>query len=1066
MRKLIRAFVRHPVAPNLAMLVMIIAGIWATGQLTRQLLPRFAVNVIEVSVSWPGASAEDVEASVTQPIEDQLLALDGVRAVRSKSRDGQSTVSLDFPDNADMGNALDAVQGRVVEVRNLPATSEEPRIARLTRSEKVSAMLVAGPVREQLRPLVKRLERELRAQGLTLLEITGLPEQEIAIDVPGERLNELRLSLGDIGDRVRRASRDVPAGTLGATDVARQLRSLDQQRSVAGFEKLPIAADNKGQLIKLGDIAEVKRQSTVDQPLLFVNGKPAVEIRISRSDEEDSLDVADKLYAWMDEVRETLPPNVELYNYEEPWRTVADRIDLMISNAVSGLLLVAVTLWIFLNGRVAFWVAVGIPVSILASLVVLYLFGGSINIMTLFAMIMTLGIIVDDAIVVGEEAVTLYQQGASPSGAAEKAAFRMFTPVVAASITTVAAFLPLITIGGPTGRILFAIPLIVICVILASLVECFLVLPGHLRHSLQGTAAHLKGKFRKTMDTAFIRFREQHYRKWATWSVENRSTTISLAIGGLVLIAALLIGGRVGFSYFPQPEGSSITANVRFAPGSPEERAEAYLIEVEQALRAIEAESGESFIRLIIKKLKESSRGQKGSHLGHLIVEVLPPGDQRSMTLDEIGRQWRRRVPRPPGLETFLISGGNAGPPGYDIEIEQTGADAQTLKLAALDVQEALREFEGVGAIRDDTTYGKEQLIFELSSTGRALGLTSESLGEQLRLTYEGDLVQVFQDQGDEVEVRVRLAERERDTLRTLETLPIVLPDGGTAALASVAKLKDSRGFDTLIHRDGLLAVTVTADVDFSVNNANAVRGQMARHVLPDISQAYGVAWTFRGDAENQAESVGDLTIALPMSLMLIYIILAWVFASYSWPLAVLSVIPFGLVGAIFGHWLLGFDVTMLSIFGFFGLSGIVINDSIILVVVFKELRRKGMAASAAAVEAGCRRLRAVLLTSVTTVVGVAPLLFETALQAQFLKPMVISISFGLIFGTSIVLFLLPAFLVGIENQRAKFTAIRSRFQRWPFLSSPASVLAAGTPHAMTATDPTTLGEQTAGAKQ
>jgi multidrug efflux pump subunit AcrB len=1039
------------------MLIMIIAGLWATAQLSRQLLPTFALNVITVNVTWQGASATDVEALVTQPLEDELLGVDDLRSMESTSRDGQSQLSLEFPYTADMTLALDQVKDLVAQVRNLPENAEDPQVSRLTRSEGVSKLLVAGPVLEQLRPLVRGFERELRARGLARIEVSGLPAEEIAIELAASRLIELNLSLTDVANRVALASTDVPAGTVGGADVARQLRGVDQRRSVTGFAELPVAAEQGGRLLRLGDVARINRVYRDDQALLSVNGQPAVEIAVSRSEDEDAISVAQDMLAWVATARADLPPNVVIYAYDEPWRLVDQRIDLMVNNALSGMVLVVIALYIFLNGRVAFWVAVGVPVSILAALVVLWLAGGSINIMTLFALIMTFGIIVDDAIVVGEEAVTLYQQGAGPLAAAEKSAFRMLAPVAAASLTTVAAFLPLTAIGGPTGRILFAIPLVVICVIIASLLECFLVLPGHLRHSLQGTAERPPGRFRRGVDVAVNRFRDGRYRRAVDWSVANRGTTISLAIAGLILIFGLLGGGFVGFAFFPQPEANTVTANVRFVAGAPEERVAAFMQDAVAALREVETESGEELIRLIVTKAREDNRGSTGSQLGHIIAELVP-SDQRSLSNKELSRVWRSRMNLPPGLEAFLILGGNAGPPGSDIEVELTGRDVETLKAAALNLSDELLEYEGVSGIRDDTPFGKEQLIFELSSTGTAAGLTGQSLGEQLRAAFEGELVQIFQDRGEEVEVRVRLASGERESLRALATLPIVLPDGEITALSNVARLRYSRGFDTLKHSNGLLAVTVSADVDFSKNNANVVRTQLSTGALPRLTTDYGVAWTFRGDAENQAESFGDVGLALPLALLLVYIILAWVFGSYLWPLAVLSVIPFGLVGAIFGHWLLGFDVTMLSIFGFFGLSGIVINDSIILVMVFKELREKGVGAIEAAVEASCRRLRAVALTSLTTVVGVGPLLFETAVQAQFLKPMVIALSFGLIFGTGIVLFLLPAFLVTIESARARLTAIRSDLSRRFGAPQASPALASGDPQTLSTDDPIAYG--------
>ena len=1055
MNNFIRMFVRHPVAPNLAMLVMIIAGIWATAQLTRQLLPAFAINVVTVSVEWPGAAAEDVEASLTQPLEDALLGLDEVRGINSASRDGQSNVDIEYALETDMGAALDQVKNEIAQIRNLPESAEEPKISLVNRNERVAKVVISGPVRGQLPPLANRFERELRAKGLSRVDVVGVPGQEVAIDVVPDRLSELNISLQEVADRIRGSSLNVPAGSIGSRDVARQLRSQDEARSVEEFNEIPIATDKAGQLVTLRDIAQISRRAKDNEIDLYADNRPAVELIINRSDTEDALTVAQKMNDWLVEARLDLPPNVELTVYDEVWRTVDERIDLMMSNALSGLALVLIVLYIFLNGRVAFWVAVGIPVSVFAALMALYLFGGTINVMTLFAMIMTFGIIVDDAIVVGEEAVTRFQAGEGPASAAENAATHMFAPVTAASLTTIAAFVPLLAIGGPTGSILFAIPLVVICVVIASLIECFIVLPGHLRHSLEGTAEQKPSRWRRQIDLRFNRFRDDVFKPGVVWATNNRRTTTAIATAGFLLVIGLIAGGRIGFSFFPQPDGTTVTASARFVAGSPPERMEQFLQNAVTAVRQVEADSGIEFIELVVARQNENSQGDLGSHIGAITLELTKPDTRGEWTNQKIIREWQKRIVLPPGMEYFLTKSSRGGVPGSDIDVAFSGASADQLKLASLDLQDRLRELNGVSAVKDDLAYGKEQLIFELSPTGRAIGLNGESLGNQLRTYFEGELVQIFQDKGEDVEVRLRLTEDNRDSLRSLSSLPIVLSDGSKASLANVATLSYARGFDDLKHANGLLAVRITADVDTALNNANAIRANLARNALPEIVETYGVNWRYRGKAEEQSESVGGIGVALPLALLMIYIILAWVFGSYVWPLAVMSVIPFGLVGAIFGHWLLNFDMTMMSIFGIFGLLGIVINDSIILTIEYKKLREEGVAAKEAAASASAKRLRAVLLTSLTTIVGILPLLFETALEAQFLKPMVISLSFGLLFGTLIVLFLLPVFLTGMEKLRQFATRVRSSVLG--LMPDEISTFSAGLARRMTRRDPTAM---------
>ncbi len=1027
MRNLINTFVKHPVAPNLAMLIMIVAGLWAMSQLTRQLLPTFALNIITVNVAWTGAAAEDIESLITQPIEDELLGLDELKNLKSTSRDGRAQLTLEFPEGADMGGTLDRVKERVAQIRNLPATADEPEIELAARSEPVAKMLVSGLPINQLRPVVRELERDLRSRGLTRLEIEGLPAEEISVEVSSASLNELGLTLQDIAGKMRGASADVPAGSIGNSDVSRQLRSLDKKRSVEGFYDLPVYADETGRVLRLGDIASISRNEIPEQAAIFIDGQPTVQIQIRRSENDDAIDVANKLYRWAEDVKPALPAGVEIEFFDEEWRLVDERIDLMVSNALSGLLLVLVALFIFLNARVAAWVAIGIPVSVLAALVALYALGGSINMIALFAMIMTLGIIVDDAIVVAEEAVTQYQQGEGPLSAARKAANRMFAPVTAASLTTIAAFIPLLALEGVTGSILFSIPLIVICVVIASLIECFFVLPGHLRHSLQGVAARKPHPWRRRFDIAFDRFRNETIRHLMEASIRNRSTTVALAFAGIIVSLGLLLGGRIGFTFFPQPEGTSVVANARFVAGSPQQRVNDFLRDTEVAARQVESESGEKLISFIITNQGKFRGATEASNVGHLLIELVAP-EQRSLSNKEFIRAVQGRVSKPPGLEVFLMTSSTVGPHGTDIEVSFTGADALTLKAAAEDLKRSLTLYEGVSGIADDTTFGKEQLIYTLSPTGTAIGLTSENLGGQLRAAFDGELIQLFQQDGEQIEVRLRLAENERDSLRVLESVPILSPSGEQSTLSNVADLEYRNGFDSLLRTQGQLAVTVTASVDRRLNNSNALRAQLARDVLPRIEREYGVNWAYAGEAADQSEGLSEIGLALPLAFFFVYIILAWVFESYSWPLAVLSIIPFGIVGALFGHWVTGFDLTMLSIFGLFGVSGIVINDSIILVSVYKELREKGIEPAQAAVDAGLRRFRAVMLTSLTTVLGILPLLFETALQAQFLKPMIISLGFGLAFGTFIVLFLLPAMLVSIERMRRKLMLLSSRF--------------------------------------
>ncbi|WP_082806277.1 efflux RND transporter permease subunit [Marichromatium gracile] len=1026
---LIGLFAHHKVAANLLMVMMILSGIFALDRLNIQFFPNFDLDIVSVRVVWTGASAEDVEDGITNPLEQRLRSVDGLNDLTSTSSQGISAITLEFDEDTDPLLALDQVRRLVDNFRNLPQDAEKPEVALATRYETVARLLVSGPERpEELRHLVRRFESELLDRGIDKVDIRGLPEEEISIAVDHQRLEQLGLSLGQIGDRVAAFSRDLPAGQVGRAEAARELRSLDKRRDPLEFAGLPVVTEEVLQ-IDLGDVSEIERVPRDGQLLLTVDGRPAVEMVLQRAELGNSLEAARVLDQWLADTRPTLPPGVELVVYDAAWQLIRDRIMLLVSNGAGGLILVVAILFLFLSGRVAFWVAWGIPVSFMATLFILYLAGGSINMMSLFALIMALGIIVDDAIVVGEDAQAHHQMGEDPLLAAEGGVRRMLAPVLASSLTTIAAFLPLMLVGGIIGNILGAIPLVVVAVILSSLLESMLVLPGHLRGAFVHAHRTQPGSLRARLDRGFERLRDEFFRPLVTHAVEHRFATISAAVALLMIAVGLLAGGRMTFVFFPTPESQIINANVTFVAGTPRARVDDFLEHLDHTLRETEASFDQGRLvnlAIALHGSKPESAGSTADQLGGLRVE-LTPTDARTVRNAEFIRAWRARIEQPPGLESFTITSRRAGPPGRDLTVRLNGAEAETLKEAALALSEALKGMPGVGEVEDDMAYGREQIIYRLSPAGEALGLTVEDLGRQLRNAFDGQLVQIFQDGADEVEVRVRLPRAERDQLGALYRFNVRLPDGSAVPLSAVAEWDSRRGFEILRHADGRLAVEVSADVDSEVSEVGAVLESLAEGPLPELQRLHGISYSFEGRSADQRETLGDMRKGLLLGLVLIYIILAWVFASYGWPLVVMAAIPFGLTGALFGHWLIDIDVTILSLFGMFGLSGIVINDSIILVKFYQQLIDQGLGRQDALVEAACQRLRAVLLTSMTTVAGLMPLLFETSVQAQFLIPMATSIAFGLAFATLLVLLVIPALLSVHESIHARLQALRAR---------------------------------------
>lgn len=1010
---------RHRVAANVLMLLAFVVGVAGVLRMNVQFFPTFQLDIISVRVVWTGASAEDVEVGITTPLEERLKTVDGLKRMTSTSAQGVSSITLELHEGTDPLLALDQSRQRVDEFRNLPRDAETPEISRVSRYDPIARLLVRGSSVEELRPWVRRFESELLAGGIDRVEITGLPEERIAIEVPSAALETLGLSLVEVGERVANLARDVPAGIAGEQDGAREVRGLEQRRDARGFGSLAVVSDERG-LVRLDEIATITREPRPGNLALSEGGDAVVELQLQRSESGHSLRAAQAFERWLDATVPQLPASISLEVFDTQWELIRDRIQLLVKNGLGGLVLVVLILYLFLPARVAFWVMVGIPTAFLATLGLMLLFGGSINMMSLFALIMALGVIVDDAIVVSEDADTHRKMGETPEDAALGGARRMFWPVVAASLTTIAAFVPLMLVGGIIGNILFDIPFVMVMVIMAALIESFLILPAHLKGALQGEAARKTSRLRQRLDDGFDAFRDRYFRPLATLALHWRGTTIAITAAVVILAFGLIAGGRINFVFFPTPEGQVVYANASFVAGTPRAHTQAFLHRLEESLVEADAALGGGLVGTAVSRLGGAAgtgggAGARGDHLASVMVELTPP-DLRDVRNERLLATWREKAGEATGLENLTFTARQSGPPGRDLTVRLTGDNPENLKAAALQLGEVFRTIPGVTDPEDDMPFGREQLIYRLTPVAEALGLTTESLGRQLRASFDGSLAQLVQSGRDELEVRVLLPRAERERLDVFERLTVQTPSGAFVPLNAVVKWESRRGFETLRHADGQLAVEVSGEVNVDQTNADVVRAELLRDVLPGLAARHAVDFSFEGRAADQRETLGDMQAGLLLGLGLIYLVLVWSFASWSWPLVVMAAIPLGLAGAIFGHWVMGIDLTILSMFGLFALAGIVVNNSIILVSLFKDLRRTGMALEEALIGASCGRLRAVLLTSLTTIGGLTPLLFERSLQAQFLIPMAASIAFGLGFSAVLVLFFVPALLSVSES--------------------------------------------------
>ena len=1022
-RGLIGVFSSHPTAANLLMLVMIILGVFSLSRMNTQFMPTFGIDWIRIGVEWPGASADDVDANIVRALEPELRYLDGVKKVVSVSVEGVSRISIEFTAGSDMQAALADVETAVNQVTTLPEDSETPRINRVVRYDNIIRLLISGPYSETaLKSHAKRIREDLLARGIDKVDLIGARDEEIWVEVEPETLRRLNLTLDDIAKRIAGASQDLPSGdTQGGPE--KKIRSLGMIRTAESMKDLEVRALANGEKLYLRDIAEVSERFEEGGISLRRNGNRAIELFVQRSFSADVLEIADKVDAYLEEIRPNLPANLTIETYDVAADLIRGRIDLLLRNGVGGLVLVVAILFIFLNVRVAFWVAAGIPISLLATMGVMLASGQTINMVSLFGLIMAIGIVVDDAIVVGEHVATRFRDGLSGPDAAAAGARRMAVPVLASSLTTIAAFTPLLVISDIIGQIIQAIPLVVISVIIASLFECFLVLPGHLGHSL--SVAAKPSRWRRWFRRNFDHFRDHHFRRVLTFCVGWRYATLAGALGALILSIGLVIGGRVGFVFFPSPEVDWLYANVTLVAGAPREQTVAMLDEIERALGVAEKKlnGGEpGLVKLSIAKIGTSVGRHdvskiKGDNIGGLVVELIPT-DRRSITSTDFIEAWRAEVRPMAGLETVTIVPQTGGPAGREVDVRLSGENAAALKAAAVEVKALLARYPGVSDIEDNLPYGKQEAILEVNTRGRAMGFDTAMVGRQVRNAFEGAIAKRFPRGDEEIVVRVQYPRGAIDAA-ALNQLYLRGPGGAEVPLEEIVDRRDARGFAIINRENGVRQVAVFAEVEQALMTSNEVLAALQRDGIEEIAARHGVALSFAGKREEQEQTFGDMFTGALIGLAAIYIILAWVFGSYGRPLVVMSIIPMGFVGATLGHYLMGYDLTILSMVALIGLSGIVINDSIILVTTIDERLGQGEDPIEAIVGGAQDRLRAVILTSATTIGGLTPLIFETSLQAQFLIPMAITIVFGLMVSTFLVLIVVPA-LIAIQADLGK----------------------------------------------
>jgi multidrug efflux pump subunit AcrB len=1071
MKGIIAWFAHNTVAANLLMFLILGTGILTVSKLKMEIFPEFSADMISVSVVYPGAAPAEVEEAICVRIEEAVQGLEGIKEISSTASENVGTVNIEVQQSFDIRKLLDDVKARVDAIDTFPDEAEEPTSREIVLSREVIYVAISGETDEQsLKVVGEQVRDEISSlPGVTQVALLSARPYEVAVEVSERALRQYNLTFNEVATAVRRSSIDLPGGSIRSTGGEILLRTKGQAYVGQDFENLVLRAKQDGTHLLLRDVATVVDGFAETDQFARFDGKPTVIVKVSRVGDENALQIAEDVKTFITSAQARLPDGIALTTWADFSRILNGRLNLMLKNGLVGFILVLLSLALFLRLRLAFWVALGIPISFLGAIGLMPSIDASINLISLFGFIVVLGIVVDDAIIVGENVYRHQQMGKPGLSAAIDGAREVSTPVIFAVLTSIAAFSPLLMVPGQMGKFMKLIPQIVILALIFSLVESLLVLPAHLGHSSEGGIlsrlfGYLKQPFAKPeslnpsvsektsieqtrwrrfqsfFSDGLIYFVTTYYRPTLEKALEWRYVTLSWGFATLFLTIGLVGGGWIKFVFFPPVDADNVVAVLEMPRGTPAEITAEAIARIEKAGIEIQAEIQKEAPEKIFKHMlasvgdqpsvriqRQNSGGNGGAfsaaHLGEVNME-LTPAEERSVTASEVSRRWRERVGPIPDATTLTYSS-NLFSLGDPVNIQFSGHSYEELQTVAAKLKMRLTEYPGVSDISDSFRPGKKEVKLTMTRAGETLGLTLADLGRQVRQAFYGEEAQRIQRGRDDVKVMVRYPATERRSLGDLEQMRIRTPSGAEIPFSLAAEAEIGRGFASIQRKDRQKVVNVTADVDVKVANANEIIADLVANVLPDIMADHPrVRYSLEGEQREQAETMSGLGGSFGVALMMIYILLAIPFKSYSQPLIVMSAIPFGIVGAVWGHMIMGMDLTMLSMFGVVALTGVVVNDSLVMVDFINKNRDNGMPLTEAIREAGAQRFRPILLTSVTTFLGLSPILLEKSLQAQFLIPMAISLGFGVLFATFITLMLVPVLYIIL-------TDIQSQFARW-----------------------------------
>ena len=1028
MKGMIAWFARNDVAANLLMVALLALGAWAlTAKIPLEVFPAFEIRSVVVRVPFPGATPSEVEEGITVKIEEAVQDLDGIKTLRSTAVENLGTVVIEVDNRADPREMMNDVKARVDAISTFPADSERPVVYVPEIRRDVITVIVSGELPEaELRLVAERVRDELvDLEDITQVELDGVRPYEISIEISEQTLRKYDLTLEQVAAAVRRTSLDLAAGSVRTTGGEVLIRTQGQARTGREFEDIMVRSE-AGARLTIKDLGVV-RDGFSEEPLEFrYNGRSAAFIDVYRVGEQSALQVAAAVRDYIAARPDWLPPGIEIEFWRDQSRVVQARLNTLLKSALQGGILILVLLTLFLRPAVAFWVVVGIPVAFMAGIALMPVLGVTINLISLFAFILVLGIVVDDAIVTGENIFTRLQQGEDPLQASIKGTQEIAVPVTFGILTTVVAFMPLLMIEGVRGQIFAQIPLIVIPVLLFSLVESKLILPAHLKHvrvrggANDGPLSRLQAAIQRGLE----RGTRAAYSPVLRASLQHRYLAGTIFIAVAVILFSIAIGGHLRFVFFPRIQAETASATVSMPPGTPFEATAEAIRRINNEAEALrenyrDSDTGESVVKGILASVGSQGGGAAPrTDIGRVVFEIVPPEERTlEVTSADLVREWRQRIGPIPGAKevSFRAEIGGGGSP---LDVQITGPDFVALRTLAAQVRERLETYPGVLDITDSFEDGKQEIKLRVRPEAELLGITLDDLARQVRHAFFGFEAQRIQRGREEVRVYVRYPESERRSLENLDSMRIRTPAGLEVPFADVANAEYGRGFAQIRRVDRNRTINITADVNKETADIEAIKRDLSEFLGPAVRAWPGVSYSLEGEAREQRESFGSLGYGLLFVLFTIYALLAIPFRSYLQPLIVMSVIPFGAAGAMLGHMIMGMNLTIMSLMGMLALTGVVVNDSLVLVDYINRRRAEGMPLMEAVSTAGVARLRPVLLTSLTTFAGLTPLIFEKSTQAQFLIPMAVSLGFGILFATFITLLLVPLNYLVLEDLR------------------------------------------------